>query len=64
VHALPRIQDMSEADGLFVESLMCAFSQSGSEAATRLAEFAEKRDAQTRCVERPDHIPGRVANAS
>ena len=64
LHALPRIQDMSEADGLFVESLMCAFSQSGSEAATRLAEFAEKREAQTRCVERPDHIPGRVANAS
>ena len=26
LHALPRIQDMSEADGLFVESLMVALS--------------------------------------
>ena len=43
LHALPRIQDMSEADGLFVESLMAALSVSGSEAATRLADFVEKR---------------------
>src|SRR5712672_3986379 len=39
LHALPRIQDMSEADGLFVESLTAALAQSGPEAATRLAEF-------------------------
>jgi enoyl-CoA hydratase/carnithine racemase len=43
LQALPRIQDMSEADGLFVESLMVALAQSGPEAAARLAEFAEKR---------------------
>ena len=43
LHALPRIQDMSEPDGLFVESLMAAFSQTGPEAATRLAEFVAKR---------------------
>jgi enoyl-CoA hydratase/carnithine racemase len=43
LHALPRIQDMSEADGLFVESLMAALSMTGPEAATRLAEFASKR---------------------
>lgn len=36
LHALPRIQDMSEADGLFVESLMAALSMTGSEATRRL----------------------------
>jgi (methylthio)acryloyl-CoA hydratase len=41
--ALPRIQDMSEADGLFVESLMVALSITGPEAAARLADFAAKR---------------------
>jgi (methylthio)acryloyl-CoA hydratase len=35
LHALPRVQDMSEADGLFVDSLMAALSQSGVEAAAR-----------------------------
>jgi enoyl-CoA hydratase/carnithine racemase len=43
LQALPRIQDMSEADGLFVESLMAALSMTGSEAGARLAEFAAKR---------------------
>ncbi|MBV9569313.1 MAG: crotonase/enoyl-CoA hydratase family protein [Hyphomicrobiales bacterium] len=43
LQALPRIQDMSEDDGLFVESLMAALSQTGPEAAQRLAEFAQKR---------------------
>ena len=43
LQALPRIQDMSEADGLFVESLMAAFSQTSSEAATRLDHFVGKR---------------------
>jgi (methylthio)acryloyl-CoA hydratase len=43
LHALPRIQDMSEEDGLFVESLTAALAQTGQEAAARLAEFAEKR---------------------
>ena len=36
LHALPRIQDMSEADGLFVERLMAALSMTGSEATRRL----------------------------
>ena len=48
LHALPRIQDMSEADGLFVESLMAALSQSGAEAGTRLADFVGKRGAKVR----------------
>ena len=43
LHALPRIQDMSEPDGLFVESLMAALTQTGPDAATRLAEFVAKR---------------------
>ncbi|MBP6012527.1 MAG: crotonase/enoyl-CoA hydratase family protein [Alphaproteobacteria bacterium] len=43
LQALPRIQDMAEADGLFVESLVAAISQSGSEAKRRLTEFVERR---------------------
>jgi enoyl-CoA hydratase/carnithine racemase len=46
LHALPRVQDMSEADGLFVESLMAALAQSGAEAAARLADFVGKRAAK------------------
>jgi (methylthio)acryloyl-CoA hydratase len=46
LQALPRIQDMSEADGLFVESLVAALSMTSSEAATRLADFATKRAAK------------------
>jgi enoyl-CoA hydratase/carnithine racemase len=48
LQALPRIQDMSEDDGLFVESLMAALSQTGPEAARRLAEFAQKRGAKVK----------------
>lgn len=43
LHALPRIQDMSESDGLFVESLMAALAQTVPEAERRLAAFLEKR---------------------
>jgi enoyl-CoA hydratase/carnithine racemase len=46
LQALPRIQDMSESDGLFVESLMTALCQTGPEAAARLTEFASKRAAK------------------
>jgi enoyl-CoA hydratase/carnithine racemase len=46
LQALPRIQDMSETDGLYVESLIAALVQSGPEASQRLAEFAEKRAAK------------------
>jgi (methylthio)acryloyl-CoA hydratase len=48
LHALPRIQDMSEADGLFVESLMAALTQSGAESGARLADFVGKRGAKVR----------------
>jgi enoyl-CoA hydratase/carnithine racemase len=43
LQALPRIQDMAEADGLFVESLVAALAQTGPEAQERLAAFLEKR---------------------
>ena len=46
LQALPRIQDMSEDDGLFVESLAAAMAQTGPETAQRLADFAEKRAAK------------------
>jgi len=48
LQALPRIQDMSEDDGLFVESMMAALAQSGPEAGERLAEFAQKRAAKVK----------------
>ena len=41
-----KVEDMSEADGLFVESLMAALAQSGAEAAARLADFVGKRAAK------------------
>lgn len=43
LQALPRIQDMAEQDGLFVESLVAALAQTGPEAQARLAAFLEKR---------------------
>jgi (methylthio)acryloyl-CoA hydratase len=46
LQALPRIQDMSEDDGLFVESMMAALAQSRPEAAQRLDDFARKRGAK------------------
>ncbi|WP_043361669.1 crotonase/enoyl-CoA hydratase family protein [Belnapia sp. F-4-1] len=46
LQALPRIQDMSEEDGLFVESMMAALAQTGPEAAARLEEFTAKRGAK------------------
>lgn len=42
-NALPRIQDMAQEDGLFVESLMAAFTQTSPEASKRLNEFTEKK---------------------
>lgn len=43
LQALPRIQDMSEGDGLFVESLVAALAQTGPEAEARLSAFLAKR---------------------
>lgn len=46
INALPRIQDMAKADGLFVESLMASFTTTSPEAAERLRAFLEKRAAR------------------
>jgi enoyl-CoA hydratase/carnithine racemase len=46
LQALPRIQDMSEEDGLFVESMMAALAQTGPEAAARLQDFVARRGAK------------------
>ena len=43
IQALPRIQDMSVQDGLFVEALMSSFASSSPEAEDRLNAFLEKR---------------------
>jgi len=43
INALPRIQDMSQSDGLFVESLMSSITSSSPEAQQRLQDFLEKR---------------------
>lgn len=42
-HALPRIADQSQSDGLFTESLMAAVAESTPDAKDRLRAFLEKR---------------------
>ncbi len=46
INALPRIQDMAQDDGLFVESLMASFTQTDPEANERLKAFLDKRAAK------------------
>jgi enoyl-CoA hydratase/carnithine racemase len=43
MQALPRIADMSQPDGLFVESLMAAIAQGDDAAKERVRAFLEKR---------------------
>ena len=43
INALPRIQDMAQDDGLFVESIVASFTATSSEAEARLRAFLEKR---------------------
>ena len=43
MHALPRIADQSQSDGLLTESLMAAVAESTPEAKKRLRAFLEKR---------------------
>jgi enoyl-CoA hydratase/carnithine racemase len=52
INALPRIQDMAQDDGLFVESIIAAFTQTSPEATERLKAFVEKRAA-------PLAVPGK-----
>jgi (methylthio)acryloyl-CoA hydratase len=46
INALPRIQDMAQDDGLFVESIVASFTQTSPEATERLRAFIEKRVAR------------------
>jgi (methylthio)acryloyl-CoA hydratase len=48
VHALPRIADQSQADGLFTESLMAAIAQGDGAAKQRMRDFVEGRGAKVR----------------
>ena len=41
MQALPRIADLSQSDGLFVESLMAAIAQGDDAAKQRMREFLE-----------------------
>ncbi len=43
MQALPRIADLAQADGLFVESLMAAIAQGDERAKQRMRDFLEKR---------------------
>lgn len=51
INALPRINDMSAEDGLFVESFIASFTATSPEAEERLNAFLEKRAAK---VARPE----------
>lgn len=48
MQALPRIADLSQSDGLFVESLMAAIAQGDDEAKRRMREFIEGRAAKVK----------------
>ncbi len=47
LQALPRIADLSQSDGLFVESLMAAIVQGDDAAKERMRDFLEKRAARS-----------------
>jgi enoyl-CoA hydratase/carnithine racemase len=44
INAISRIQDMSHADGLFVESLSAALSQTSPDAIEGLKAFFDKKE--------------------
>ena len=48
MHALPRIADMAQPEGLFVESLMAAIAQGDEAAKTRVRAFLEGRAAKVK----------------
>lgn len=48
MQALPRIADMAQPDGLFVESLMAAIAQGDDAAKQRMRDFLEGRGAKVR----------------
>jgi len=48
MQALPRIADMAQPEGLFVESLMAAIAQGDGAAKQRMRDFLEGRAAKVR----------------
>jgi enoyl-CoA hydratase/carnithine racemase len=46
MHALPRIADQSQSDGLFTESLMAAIAQADDQAKQRMRDFLDGRAAK------------------
>jgi enoyl-CoA hydratase/carnithine racemase len=48
LHALPRIADQTQAEGLFTESLMAAIAQGDEAAKSRMRDFVEGRGAKVR----------------
>eukprot|EP01036_Dinobryon_divergens_P053562 gene53562-71587_t len=55
MHALPRIADQSQSEGLFTESLMAAVAESTPDAKSRLRDFLEGRAGKVATLEsRPD----------
>ncbi len=46
MHALPRIADMSQSDGLFTESLMAAIAQGDDAAKQRMQAFLDGKAAK------------------
>ena len=48
MHALPRIADLSQSDGLFVESLMAAIAQGDDAAKRRIRDFLDGRAAKVK----------------
>ena len=46
MHALPRIADMSQSDGLFTESLMAAIASGDEAAKLRMRAFLEGKAAK------------------
>ncbi|MCC7059735.1 MAG: hypothetical protein IT508_05825 [Burkholderiaceae bacterium] len=48
MHALPRIADLSQSDGLFVESLMAAIAQAEPAAKDRMRAFLEGKARKVR----------------
>jgi hypothetical protein len=44
MHALPRIAETSQDQGLFMEALIAAIAQAAPEAKERIAQFLSKRE--------------------
>ncbi|MGV8873099.1 MAG: acetoacetate--CoA ligase [Rhodococcus sp. (in: high G+C Gram-positive bacteria)] len=53
LHALPRIAEVGQDEGLMMESLMAAVAQSSTEAKTKMAEFLDGSGPKVTAAEKP-----------